>query len=321
LTKKDDNISVKLKPKDLEKLKGRLSQNKLSKDDIENLLSILNLVTTLRALLEKRTFGLKYWLNKVFGLKTEKRKQKSTGSNSNSSGGNNRHGRNSIDDYPGAEKVHVAHPEHCEDDDCPECHKGKLREAEPGVEYDWKGSAPLVLTIYLLQRFICNSCKATFTAPPPSDTAKTVDDSQDEEKVSRCNRNALANAVVACFRYMYGVATYRLAKIQLFMGMPLPEGTQYKMIGAVYKAALPVYEELMNESAKAELLLADDTWIKILEWLHEHDPPDPEAKPEFKKAQTTAIVSKLAEGHNIVLYLTDTMPLRGLLTSPNFHWS
>ena len=297
-----------LNKEELDKLEEKLFQNKLSKDDINNLLSILQLTITLRALLQKRTFALKYWLRQVFGLKTEKKKQRSSTSNSSDSGENNRHGRNSRDDYPGAEKVNVKHPDYCEDDDCPECNKGKLSEGDPGVDYDWQGSAPLTLTIYLLQRFICNYCKATFTAPSPVvETAKTVDDSEDDKKVTKCNRNAFANAVVACFRYMYGVATYRLAKIQAYMGMALPEGTQYKMIAQVYEAVLPVYEELMNESAKAELILADDTWIKILEWLHCKDPPEEEKKEEKKttKAQTTAIVSKLAGGQNIVLYLTD----------------
>ena len=150
-----------------------------------------------------------------------------------------------------------------------------------------------------------NGCKSTFTAKSPvSETAHTVDDSTDEEKAGRCDRNAMANATVAMLRYWYGVAHYRLAKIQGSIGMGLPVATQYKMAQQVFSAGLPVYEYLIEEAAQGALFFADDTGIKILDWLAGKGPPTKTTKTPRKSAKTTAVVSRSVEGRTIVLYLT-----------------
>lgn len=307
LAKKGEQIE--LTSSELTKLKERLRKKQLDDRDVDTLVSVLELVTTLRTLLEKRRLGLMFWLRRVFGLKTEKPSQKDRNRQASADEqekGKGRRGRNGRDDYPGAEKIEVNHPDLKPGDDCPECDRGKLREAEPGVDYDWQGGSPLVLKVYLLQRLLCHICKTSFTAPSPvAETAKTVDDSEDAEKVTRSTRNASANAGVACLRYLYGIPHYRLAKIQGQLGMGLPEATQYAMVSQVYDAALPVWEALFHQAAQGALLHADDTTIKILDWLRGKGPPSKTTGDPRKTAQTSAIVSRSAEGRDIVLYLTD----------------
>ncbi|MFW7381621.1 MAG: IS66 family transposase, partial [Oligoflexus sp.] len=295
-----------LKGQDLDGLKTRIKKSNLAGSDVEALLALVQLVTTLRSLVEKRRVSLLLWLRRIFGLKTEKSLTDYKQSKGESSDGHVKKGRMGRHDYPGAERTEVCHPHLKAGDTCPICQTGKLREVEPGVDYDWQGNSPIHLHIYLLQRFICHKCKEFFTAPSPiKETAKAVDDSEDEIKVTKRNRNAFANAVVACLRFMFGIPFYRLAKIQDRMGIGLPEGNQYAMVAQVYDAALPVYGELVYQSAQGSLILADDTAIKILDWLRGKGPPTKTTGKPGKKAQTTAIVSKSAEGHTIVLYLTD----------------
>ena len=171
-----------------------------------------------------------------------------------------------------------------------------------------------MLTLYNLQRLICNACKSCFTAPSPAaGKSNTVDETpiSDEEasknsmfRLGRCNRNAMANAMVALFRFWFGVPHYRLAKIQSMMGIPLPESTQYRMLLQVYLAAKPIYYHLVEEAANGRLLMADDTRMTILSWLSGRGPPRrTDGKPK-KRAQTTAVISKQADGKTIALYLT-----------------
>ncbi len=291
----------------LEDLKERLTRNRLEASDITLLLAIIQYFVTLRLLLQKRRISILKFLRKIFGLKTEKRPATSPRpAPSEKASGAGRRGRNGREDYPGAEKEVVPHATLSPGCTCPECQQGVLREAEPAVDYDWHGSAPLLLKIYFLQRLLCHSCKTVFTAQSPvAEAAKTVDDSSSEDKVGRCNRNAMANTVVAILRFWYGVAHYRLAKIQGAMGMALPVATQYKMVLQVFYAAWPIYMHLLEVAAQGALLHADDTSIKILDWLAGKGPPNKSVPGNKKTAQTTAIVSRMADGRSIRLYLTN----------------
>lgn len=189
-------------------------------------------------------------------------------------------------------------------DPCPECLKGSLTEIEEGVDYEWSGNSPLSLKVFLLARLICHSCKTTFTADSP--VQKTVDDadSPDEEKTGRCDKNAKANATVGCLRFQYGVPHYRLAKIQKNSGMALPVSTQYRMLKQIYYAGIEIYKRLITEAAQGALIKADDTSIKILDWLAGNGPPGKVHDTSRKKATTTAIFSDSSGGNKIVLYMT-----------------
>lgn len=308
MSKKVKDKVLKLSEEEYSSLRERVKRSNLGGKDIETILTILETFANLKQLLAKRSTRLLSLLRKLFGVKTEKSADTDTDKNDSKpkNKGPGRSGRNGRNDYPGAPKTEVSHPELSPGDQCPECETGKLQDGEPAVDYDWRGSAPIHLEIFLLQRLICTICKATFTAPSPvAETAKTVDDSGDSVKTARCDRNAMANAVVACLRYMFGIPFYRLAKIQGKMGIGLPESTQYQMVQQVFESAVPVYLELIARAADATLIMADDTTMKILDWLAGKGPPNKTNGQGLKRAQSTAIVAKMAEGQSIVLYLTD----------------
>lgn len=316
MSKDEKQEILKLTAEEIEALKDRLAKKELKPEDYDTLAASLTVMALLRLKLTKSGAALNIWLKRIFGLKTEKKPKSKKDKNASkddegkSSEDSNRNGHNGRDDYPGANKINVPHEEYKPGCECPECHKGKLVEDKPAVDYDWKGSAPLTLDIYLLQRLICHTCKSIFTAKSPvAETAKTVDDSADDPKtdtkVTRCNRNALANAVVACLHYLYGIPFYRLEKIQGSLGMGIAASTQYLMVLKVYEAAVYIYLELMKEAAQAHLIMADDTWIKILDWMAGHGPPNKTNGNPLKQAKTSAVVAKLTSGHSIALYMTN----------------
>jgi hypothetical protein len=154
----------------LKDLHRRLSERQLEAGDYALLLTILDSVVQLRTLLQKRSAGLLKFLRKIFGLKTERTGPRRGQPGKKDSSGNPcppTKGRNGRHSYPGAQKTCVHHGEYKEGDRCPACATGKLREAEPAAEYAWQGQAPITLTIFLLQRLICDLCKKVFTASLP----------------------------------------------------------------------------------------------------------------------------------------------------------
>lgn len=295
---------VNLTAEECNDLRSRLENNKLSKQDISSLLSILNVFVSLRQLVEKRKLGLLKLLRQLFGFKTEKKDQKQRSYSAGPKAPGESGGRAGRDDYPGADRQKIEHKTLTAGDSCPECLKGSLAEAEDGVDYEWSGNAPLSLKVFLLARLICHSCKTTFTAESP--VLKTVDDtkSPDEEKTGRCDKNAKANATVGCLRFQYGVPHYRLAKIQKNSGMGLPVSTQYRMLKQVYYAGTEIYKFLIYLAAQGSIIKADDTGFKILDWLAGKGPPGKVRDTPRKKATTTAIVSDSPKGNKIVLYMT-----------------
>jgi transposase len=298
--------NIELTNDDLTGLKQRIQASNLNPDDVGTIFSILELIISLKTLLKRKKAGILRLLRQIFGFKTEKETQK--GRPKSSSAAKNllgKRGRNGRDDYPSAKKISVPHPELKPGDECPDCHKGKLKEDKPCVDYDWQGNAPISLDIYLLQRLLCPICKISFIAPSPvANSAKTVDDSEDEVKVARCDRNAYANSIVASLRFMFGVPHYRLEKIQGSLGIALPSSTQYKMLYQVYLAGVLIYEYLIFLAAQGGLFHSDDTSMKILDWLGGNGPRTKVTKQPRMKAYTSAIISKSTEGKDIILYLT-----------------
>lgn len=280
-------------------LEERLRTGQLTTSDVEHLLKILALFSTLRQLLHKRSLGLLTLLRRMFGVKSEPHNASDDERpREKSNDGNGGHGRRGRDGYPGAERFPVEHPDLKPKQKCPECNKGRLYEAEPAVDYAWEGTAPLHLTIYLLQKLLCPECKTSFTAPSPGEgLSRTVDDSQDSMKTGTVDANASANAMVAGMRFEYGVPHYRLAKIQERRGMALPAANQDRMIKQVAFSAAPVHEVLVRMAADGELLQSDDTKMKILNCLKNgQDPP-------IKRTQTTVIISHV-KGRAITLHVT-----------------
>jgi transposase len=189
------------------------------------------------------------------------------------------HGRNGADDYPGAERIEVAHGSLKHGDPCPDCTKGKLyRMGRPGVLIRIVGQAPVQASIYELERLRCNLCDKVFTATPPEGVG--------EEKY-----DATAGSMIAVLKYGTGMPFHRLERLQEALGIPLPASTQWEIVEATAGRVEPAYEELIRQAAQGEVLHNDDTTVKILEFMGKR------ARPEVLAMETPVDPSR-ASGSN-----------------------
>lgn len=333
---------IKITADEIQDLTRRIKESNLLERDQKLILSFISVVMTLRLLLERRSVGLRSLLRKIFGLKTErhhrpnpppdgsgggsaKPKETAKPDSKTHKGGSGRHGQ---DDYPGAERVKVKHESLKVGSECPACFVGVLSPADDGVAYRWHGSLPLTLTIYELERLICQLCKTTFTAMVPGEKAdiSSLDPASPKAAAKPEERvyDPSAAASVAMLRFELGVPHYRLADAQASRGVPLPPSTQIKMMEPLRKPAEAVFSVLAKLSGNSHLVIPDDTGIRLLDMERgkvkkpcadisaNGTAPKPEllrpqkVDKETKKgprATTTAIVSKTND-HTICLHYT-----------------
>jgi transposase len=163
------------------------------------------------------------------------------------------HGRNAADDYSGAERVAVPHPELKVGDACPEagcC--GKVYDTSaPAKDVEFKGATPVVATRYERQVLRCANCQQTFTAPLPAEAIGA-------------KYHASVDATLAVARYDLGLPHNRLEQWQRRAGIPLPASTQFERVEIMANAASPVVRHLEQLAANRPLLQSDDTGARIL---------------------------------------------------------
>lgn len=195
------------------------------------------------------------------------------------------HGRNSADNYPGAEVVPVPLNELKPGDACPECDTGTLYEQTPGKIVRITGQPMVAAKIYELEKLRCGLCGKIFTAERPEEAG---DDKYD----------ASAGSIIALMKYGTGMPFYRMAKLQDGFGVPLPKSTQWDIVHNVSQLIEPVYHCLIDKAAQGQIFHNDDTGMTILEI-----EPDPSLNPERTGTFTTGIVVQSGE-HKIALYFT-----------------
>lgn len=292
----------------LQQLSVRLEQQ-LDKRDYEIVKAVLDAYVYLHTMLEKKTTSLKKLMRTVFG-RTEKsknvfKKSKESKGKKDDDGppaANNvgdslgekekpkGHGRNGHFAYTGAEKNHVKHPDFKHGDPCPECLRGRVYEIkEPGIIIRIKGAAPLQATAHVRNNMRCNTCGTVFKAPLPAEVGP--------EKYDET-----AGAMIALLRYGSGFPFKRLENLQAGFGVPLPASTQWEVAEQTADKIYPAYDELLRQSAQAEILHNDDTPMKVLELMQQNREED-QKKPSRTGIFTTGIVAKLA-GRRIALFFT-----------------
>lgn len=207
------------------------------------------------------------------------------------------HGRNGAQAYSGARKITIAHPSLKSGDRCQECKTGKLYEAAmPGLLVRVVGQAPLVATVYELEKFRCNLCGEVFTAAAP-------------EGVGSQKYDASAAMMIALLKYGSGFPFHRLEGLQSSLGIPLPASTQWEIVEAVAGGAKPAFEELIRQAAQGEVLYNDDTTMKILALMGEGSSNQAAAqqsentRSERRGVFTSGIVSTCG-GRKIALFFT-----------------
>jgi hypothetical protein len=163
------------------------------------------------------------------------------------------HGRNGADDYRGAQRIPVVHESLQPGDNCLECQDGTVYAlTPPATLIRIVGQAPVQATIYELQRLRCNLCGTVFTAQVP-------------EGVGAEKYDVTVASIIGLLKYGSGMPFYRLAGLQGNVGIPLPAGTQWKIIWDAAASFEPVYQELARQAAQGEVLYHDDTNNRILE--------------------------------------------------------
>jgi transposase len=200
------------------------------------------------------------------------------------------HGRNGADAYKGAEKTEVPHESLKPGDPCPECESGKLYPQKPRRLVRLRGQAPIMATLWELERLRCNLCGKVFTATPPAEVGGKK---YDETSAS----------MIALLKYGSGLPFNRLAGLERNLGIPLPPSTQWDVAQGAAWDAVPAHEELIRTAAQGGVFHHDDTPMKVQALLEENQQND---KTDSKKRTgmfTTGVVS-LWEGHRIALFFT-----------------
>jgi transposase len=302
--KKPAKKKIELDMGQLEALIERAESGSLQENDVELIRGMAECIAVLSQAVDDKASSVKKLLRMVFGAKTEKKEnvlnnndQKVTSKDDDKessaeknpkrqrSGRNN--GKNGADKYTGADQVEIDHPELKAGDSCPECTEGKLyKNSEPGVEIRVTGNAPLLATVYRLEKLRCDLCGKIFTAPLPQEAGSKKYDTA-------------AVAMIALLKYGSGLPFNRLQTLQNNLGVPLPSSTQWDIIIRSADCFKPAYRKLIELAAQGELFHNDDTTIKIQSLIKENKAGNPARKGMF----TTGIVSVL-DGRKIVLFFS-----------------
>jgi len=162
------------------------------------------------------------------------------------------HGRNGAEAYRNPHRVTVAHESLKHGDQCPGCLKGKVyKQQEPSRLVRIVGQAPLMATVYELERLRCNLCGQIYSPDAPEGVGE---DKYDES----------AAAMIAQLKYGTGMPFYRLDDLEQNLGIPLPASTQWEIVEEAAELIKPARDELIRQAAQGEVLHNDDTSMKVL---------------------------------------------------------
>lgn len=278
---------------ELDALVERAESGSLNEGDADIIKTVVNAVKVMSQSVNDKALSIKRLLAMLFGSKTEKKSTVTKKKNSAGTGKKKKkkkgHGKRSSDDFTGAEKISVDHDSLSHKDRCPLCLKGIVyHQKNPGVVIHFTGHAPIKATVFETEKLRCNLCGEVFTAKAPGDKTGRIYDPS-------------ATAMMAIFRYGYGLPWNRLEKLQESMGVPLPASTQWDKTEAAANLIYPVYNELVRQAAQGDILHNDDTNMKILSLIKENkDKTTDERTGIF----TTGIISQISDNRQIALFYT-----------------
>jgi transposase len=312
---------VHLSREEGEALIERIERSALSAEDRRVLVKVLTFYFWLLFALREAKLSLKRVKALVFGEKPKKRNPPESGGSASSGGSGASappsgspevpsagesvptkdkpcppgHGRHGAVVYRTAQTVACRHEELAVGERCPACGRGSLYRLPPGVEMRLDGNALLSAVRYELEKLRCSACGQIFTASLPAEAGP--------EKYS-----ARARAVLAVARYYLGVPWYRLESFQAWVGIPVPDATQWDQVELLGDCAYPIFKYLERLAAQGDLIFQDDTPGRILSLIEENREAAARAKARGEAAsrtgmQTTALIVQVGE-RRICLYYT-----------------
>ena len=186
------------------------------------------------------------------------------------------HGRLPHTAYPNATEYTLTIDELTVGQMCPSNCGGKLGQFKPGVLVRIKGQAMADVHKYWVEKLRCNLCTQLYSADIPVHVG--------DEKY---DYNFKAQLVLQ--KYYVAVPFNRQKSLQGLLDLPLPLGTQWKIIDEVANPALSVFPEIEKIAANGEVTHNDDTHCKILSIIN-----DNKTNPEKKRRgmHTTGVISK-----------------------------
>ncbi len=202
------------------------------------------------------------------------------------------HGRRAARRYRGAHAVPVPHPQFHPGDLCPECREAKLYALQPALILRLVGQAPVAATRFELERLRCAKCGSLVTAPAPREAGTGKFDES-------------VGVVAALMRYGSGMPMYRLAQFQASLGVPLPASVQWELVDGLAKIAEPALQYLKHQAAQRAVLHNDDTSMRVASLRLEPAPPSDEQAHRRPRTGifTTGILTG-GEGPPIALFFT-----------------
>jgi transposase len=244
----------------LGELQRKLDKRELSEADYEQLKILIDLLRFLGTHYQAAKISMQRVLKMIFGSRSEKtdkvlkRNPKQELKPATGKPKRKGHGRRGADQYPGAEKVHIAHELLRPGQQCPDCLKGLLRDFKrPSVVLRFCAQPMIKATAYVLEQLRCALCGKTFTAPPPAAAG-----------VEKYAPNVAP--MLAVLRYGFGMPMNRMVDLQNMLEVPLPLGTQWGLIKACYdEIGAVIGAELVKQAATGSVLHNDDTTGRVLD--------------------------------------------------------
>lgn len=234
----------------------------LDSEGVEKLRAAMSTLAFLQAELQAKGTSIDRLRRMLFGAPTEKtervlKEKKTRRADAAPKAPSSGHGRNPAAAYTGAERKKVVHESLHGGETCEGCEKGKVYPVqEPAVLVRVTGMAPLSATVWECERLRCNLCGEVYTAQAP-------------EGVGTEKYDESAVAMTALLKYGTGVPFNRIEKLQAGLGIPLPASTQWELVKGGAEKLEPVFEQLVEEAAQADVLHNDDTTMKVLDLTRE----------------------------------------------------
>lgn len=265
---------------EIEALRERVERDELTAQDKAMLVRLLVLLVKLVRLLQEKNTKIKQLKQWLFGpgkdsgsgqsadtVKSSESQPAAQGDDSISTGSDESdeqarqqqlprkpgHGRNGVEKYWGAQRVHCTDAELYMGACCPDklCNGHLQNYSKDQFLLRLEGQPLIGATVYEQETFRCSDCERCFSAKLPSDVPP--------EKYAPS-----ADAMMVMARYGFTIPCYRLAAMQQQFGVPLPGSVQWERAESVAKCLLAIFLHLQLIGAQGETMYHDDTSVRIL---------------------------------------------------------
>jgi hypothetical protein len=170
---------------------------------------------------------------------------------SNKKKGKNK-GRNPASKYSRAERIYIKHPDLSSGDRCPmKLCTGRVYKVKPGSVIRIVGGKMAEAKNYILEKLKCNLCSTLFAAELP-------------ENAGIRKYDARFKATLMIHKYYLGLPFHRMEKMQSYLGVPLPDSTQWYLTDETANDVYFQFRYIEYAAAQGRAIFGDDTGAKIL---------------------------------------------------------